>query len=105
MKECSLYDFDSSELFECISDTKVTLKNNNMEYRNIFYKIERIKNKYPNIREILEDQKAHKLSFPECEALVKVVDLFYDLLKFEEYEIFLLGGRECCNYFSRMGVL
>ena len=64
MKECSLYDFDSSELFECISDTKVALKNNNMEYRNIFYKIERIKNKYPNVREILEDQKAHKLSFP-----------------------------------------
>lgn len=105
MKKYELYDIDSTELFECINDTKIDLKNNNMEYRDKFYKIERLKNKYPKIREILEDEIAHELTLDESEALVKIVNLYYDLFRMEEYEIFLVGGRECIGYLSKIGVL
>ena len=105
MKNCKLYDIDSPELFECMENVKLDLKNNNDEYKEIFRKIEKIKNKYPNIRGVLEDEKVCEMTLKEVKALLESINLYRDLLRIEMYEIFLFGGRWCFEYLRRIGVM
>ena len=105
MKNNKLYDMDSVELAECIENLKLDLKKNNDTYKEISEKIEDIKEKYPILRGILEDEKASKLSEEEGKALLKLINLWRKLISFEQYETFLLGGRECFGYLKRINVL
>lgn len=105
MKEYSLYDIESIELYECIEHMKIELKKNNTEYRELFDKIEEIKYEYPNIRGILEDEKTDKLSLDESKALLKTINLYRELFRIEQYHIFLLGGGECFEYLRKIGVI
>lgn len=105
MKMFDLYDVDSVELFECIENAKQDLQKNNDEYKEIFRKIEKIKEKYPNIRGILEDEKVIQMSALECSEFVKCINLYRDLLKIEQNEIFFLGGKWCFEYLRRIDVL
>lgn len=105
MKECFLYEMDSIEFCEAISELKCSLKNNNQEYKNIFYKIERIKTKYPVVRNILEDEEVSQMSLEESSALLKVINLYRDLFRIEEYEIFCMGCRENFGYLRRIEVI
>lgn len=105
MKKSSLYDMESVELFECMENIKRDLKTNNKEYRDLFTKIERFKNKYPNIRGILEDERITEITLEESKGLVETINLYRDLLKIEQYEIFLFGGREMYNYFKSVGII
>ena len=105
MKMFDLYDVDSVELFECMENAKLDLKKNNDEYKDISRKIEKIKEKYPNIRGILEDEKVTQMSALECSELVNCINLYRDLLRIEQNEIFFLGGRWCFEYLRRIGVV
>lgn len=105
MKKINLYDIESVELFECMENLKLDLKKQNTEYKEIFDKIEKIKIKYPNIRGILEDEKICELTLEESKALLETINLYRDLLKLEQYEVFLLGGHECFGYLKRIKVL
>lgn len=105
MKECFLYDVDSIEFCEAISQLKCDLKNNNQVYRDIFYKIERMKMKYPVVRNILEDEEASQMNLEESLALLKVINLYRELFRMEEYEIFYLGCRENFGYLRRIEVI
>lgn len=105
MKNDKLYDMDSIELSECIGNLKLELKRNNATYKENFEKIENIKEKYPNIRGILEDEKSSKLSDEEGNELLKLVNLYRNLISIEQYNIFLLGGHECFEYLKRIDVL
>ena len=83
----------------------IILKTNNKEYRDLFTKIERFKNKYPNIRGILEDERITEMTLEESKGLVETINLYRDLLKIEQYEMFLFGGREMYNYFKSVGII
>lgn len=105
MKNCKLYDMDSIELTECIGSLKLDLKKNNAEYKQISEKIEDLKEKYPTIRNFLEDEKSSKLSHEESKAFLEIISLYRKLISLEQYEVFLLGGRECFGYLKRIKVL
>ena len=105
MKKSSLYDMESVELFECMENIKRDLKASNKEYRNLFIRIERLKNKYPNIRGILEDERITEMTLEECKVLLETINLYRDLIKIEQYEMFLFGGREMYNYFKSVGII
>lgn len=105
MKKSSLYDMESVELFECMENIKRDLKASNKEYRNLFAKIEILKNKYPNIRGILEDERITEMTLEECKVLLETINLYRELLKIEQYEMFLFGGREMYNYFKSVGII
>lgn len=102
MKNCKLYDMDSIELTECIGSLKLDLKKNNSEYKEISEKIEDLKEKYPTIRNFLEDEKSSKLSDEEGKAFFEVISLYRKLISVEQYEVFLLGGRECFEYLRKI---
>ena len=101
----SLYDLDSIELFECIEHLKLELKKDNLEYKEIFDKIEKIKDQYPVVRGILEDEKIDEISLEESKALLKAVNWYRDLLRIEQYHIFFLGGKETYCYFKKLGII
>ena len=106
MKKCSfLYDKESVELLEYMENIKRDLKANNTEYKELFSKIERLKNKYPNIREVLEDERITEMTLEESKGLMETINLYRELLKIEQYEIFLFGGREMYNYFKSVGII
>lgn len=105
MKKINLYDIESVELFECMENLKLDLKKQNTEYKEIFNKIEKLKIKYPNIRGILEDEKICELTLEESKALLEAINLYRDLLKLEQYEVFLLGNRECFEYLKKIKVV
>ena len=105
MKNCKLYDIDSPELFECMENVKLNLKNNNDEYKEIFRKIEKIKNKYPNIRGVLEDEEICEMTIDEVKSLLESINLYRDLLRIEMYEMFWFGSRSCFEYLRKINVL
>ncbi len=105
MKNEKLYSIDSIELFECIENLKLELKKNNAEYKDLFEKIEKIKDKYSNIRGVLEDEKICEMTLEESKELLKAINLYRDLIRIEQYEIFLLGGGECFEYLKKIDVL
>ncbi len=102
MKNYKLYDMDSVELTECIGNLKLELKKSNTEYKEISEKIEDMKEKYPTIRNFLEDEKASKLSDEEGKAFLELINLYRKLISVEQYEVFLLGGHECFGYLKKI---
>lgn len=102
MKNYKLYDMDSIELTECIGNLKLDLKKNNVEYKEISEKIEDIKEKYPTIRNFLEDEKSSKLSDEEGKVFLELINLYRKLISLEQYEVFLLGGSECFGYLKKI---
>lgn len=105
MKNYTLYNMDSIELTECIGNLKLELKKNNSEYKDLSEKIEKIKDKYQNIRGFFEDEKYSKLSDEEAKSLLELINLYRKLISCEQYEIFLLGGHECYGYLKKIKAL
>ncbi len=105
MKNYKLYDIDSVELTECIGNLKLELKKSNTEYKEISEKIEDMKEKYPTIRNFLEDEKASKLSDEEGKAFLELINLYRKLISVEQYEVFLLGGHECFGYLKKINAV
>lgn len=105
MEDFELFNLDSTELYECISSAKIKLKNTNANYKELYRKLEKIKDKFPNIRGILEDEQHSELTLEESENLLKVINLYRDILEMEQYEIFFLGGKETYNFFKKIDIL
>ncbi len=105
MEDFKLFNLDSTELYECISSAKIKLKNTNANYKELYRKLEKIKDKFPNIRGILEDEQYSELTLEESENLLKVINLYRDILEMEQYEIFFLGGKETYNFFKKVDIL
>lgn len=105
MKNEKLYNIESIELFECMENLKLELRKNNAEYKELFENIEEIKDKYPNIRGVLEDEKICEMTLEESKELLKTINLYRDLSRIEQYEIFLLGGKECFGYLKKIKVV
>ena len=97
-KELKLYDIDSIELYELIDSSRIKLKRNNLEYKNLYEQFHKIMNNYPNLQLILEDEETLELNKEECKMLQKLNSLYMQMCDFEEREIFFLGARKYRNY-------
>ncbi len=100
-----LFDLESQELNDCINGVDYELRHNNSEVIEICRKIERLKNKFPKIREIFEEDDIFPLNYKESEALKQTIDLYRELIQQKYYGIFFRGGRECHNYYKKMGII
>ena len=105
MEELKLYDIDSGELNELIDSKRIDLKNKNLEYKNLTEKVSAIKEKYPNILSLLEDNEVENLNKEECKNLQKLLSLYSRMMDYEDREIFFLGARENYFYFKNLEIL
>ena len=97
MKDMKLYDIDSGELCELIDSKRIEIRNKNEDYKKLRNKVCEIKENYPNILALIEDNEIENLNKDECKKLQKLLSLYSRMMDYEDREIFFLGARE--NYF------
>ena len=105
MEDLKLYDIDSGELSELIDSRRIALRNKNEEYKKLRNKLCEIKEKYPNILALLEDNEVESLNNEECKNLQKLLSIYSRMMDYEDREIFLLGARENYFYFKNLEIL
>lgn len=105
MEELKLYDIDSGELNELIDSKRIELRNKNEDYKKIRNQVCEIKEKYPNILSLLEDNEVENLNKEECKNLQNLLSLYSRMMDYEDREIFFLGARENYFYFKNLEIL
>ena len=105
MEEIKLYDIDSGELNELIDSKRIELRNKNEDYKKIRNQVCEIKEKYPNILSLLEDNEVENLNKKECKNLQKLLSLYSRMMDYEDREIFFVGARENYFYFKNLEIL
>lgn len=105
MEELKLYDIDSGELNELIDSKRIELRNKNEDYKKIRNQVCEIKEKYPNILSLLEDNEVEDLNKEECKNLQKLLSLYSRMMDYEDREFFFLGARENYFYFKNLEIL
>lgn len=105
MEDMKLYDIDSGELSELIDSRRIALKTKNEEYANLRKHVCEIKENYPNILVLLEDNEVESLNIEECKYLQKLLSLYLRMADYEDGEIFFLGARENYFYFKNLELI
>ena len=105
MEDLKLYDIDSGELSELIDSRRIALRNKNEEYKKLRNQLCEIKEKYPNILALLEDNEVESLNNEECKNLQKLLSIYSRMMDYEDREIILLGARENYFYFKNLEIL
>ena len=105
MEELKLYDIDSGELNELIDSKRIELRNKNEDYKKIRNQVCEIKEKYPNILSLLEDNEVEDLNKEECKNLQKLLSLYSRMMDYEDREFFFLGSRDNYFYFKNLEIL
>ncbi len=105
MEDMNLYDIDSGELSELIDSIRIALRTKCEEYEKLRKQVCEIKEKYPNILALLEDNEVGNLNAVECKNLQKLLSLYSRMMDFEDREIFFLGARENYFYFKNLELI
>lgn len=105
MEDIKLYDINSGELSELIDSRRIALRTKNKEYEKLRKQICEIKENYPNILALLEDNEIENLNTEECKYLQKLLSLYSRMMDYEDREIFLLGARENYFYFKNLELI
>lgn len=90
---------------EYFSSICVDLRKSNKEYQELIKKKEAILNKYPKLRDFLENQKRDTLTKEEVQGLAEYLDIRSDQVVMEEMEIMYHGMYEAYVLFKRMNIL
>ncbi len=83
-----------NEISDYFEEQKYRNLKKNKEYDKIRHKIEEIKNKYPRVREFLEDDKIEQLTKKEMKAILDITELQNDRAMYEADEMLKIGLRE-----------
>ena len=105
MEDMKLYDIDSGEISELIDSRRIALRTKNLEYANLRKQVCKIKEDFPNILALLEDNEVENLNTEECKYLQKLLSLYSRMTDFEDREIFFLGARENYFYFKNVELI
>ena len=105
MEDMKLYDIDSGELCELIDSRRIALRTKCEEYEKLRKQVCDIKENYPNILALLEDNEVENLNTEECKYLQKLLSLYSRMMDFEDREIFFLGARENYFYFKNLELI
>ena len=105
MEDMKLYAVDSGELSELIDSRRIALRTKCEEYENLRKQVCEIKEKYPNILTLLEDNDVEILNTEECKYLQKLISLYSRMMDYEDREIFFLGARENYFYFKNLELI
>ncbi len=88
-----------------IDSRRVALRTKNEKYEKIRKKVSEIKEKYPNILALLEDNQVESLNTEECKNLQKLLSLYSKMTDYEDRKIFFLGARENYYYFRNLDLI
>ena len=88
-----------------IDSRRVALRTKNEKYEKLRKKVSEIKEKYPNILALLEDNQVESLNTEECKNLQKLLSLYSKMTDYEDREIFFLGARENYYYFRNLDLI
>lgn len=69
MNEYELFNTETIDIDELIDKAKVTLRNKNVEYKNLLGEVADIKINYPNLQMISEDTDDISLTKSDCKML------------------------------------
>ena len=105
MEDMKLYDIDSGELSELIDSRRIALRTKNLEYANLRKQVCKIKEDFPNILALLEDNEIENLNTEECKYLQRLLSLYSRMMDYEDREIFFLGARENYFYFKNLELI
>ena len=105
MEEMKLYGIDSGELSELIDSRRIALRTKCEEYANLRKQVCKIKEDFPNILALLEDNEVENLNTEECKYLQKLLSLYSRMKDYEDIEIFFLGARENYFYFKNLQLI
>lgn len=78
---------------------------NREDYKEIIDKIHAVYDKYPNVREFIEDEKPMNFGQEETDAFIELFNLYDSLKIIELLEAFKLGGKEAYIFFEEQGML
>lgn len=73
------------------SDIFIDLKNKNSNYSTLLDEKEKILDKYPNLRDVIENDKIMQLSEEEIQGFIKLHNLWFDTKILEDHAIYLKG--------------
>lgn len=88
MEDMKLYDIDSGELCELIDSKRIELRNKNKDYKKLRNKVCEIKENYPNILALIEDNEVENLDKEEGKNLQKLLSLYSRMMDYEDREVF-----------------
>ena len=91
-----------NEFFNCHVKDKLSKRE---DYKVIMDKIHDIYEKYPKIREFIEDEIPMNFEKEETEAFIELYKCNDSLKIIELLEVFKLGGREAYIFFEEQGML
>ena len=98
----SLFNQYTESFIEYFEEYKVKKLLKRSDYKEILQKIANIKNKYPQIRKILEDFEIIDITDKEKEMILEILNLEEELRTIELKEAFKLGLKEAYIYFDEM---
>lgn len=105
MEDMKLYDIDSGELSELIDSRRIALRTKCQDYEKLRKQVCDIKEIFPNILALLEDNEVESLNSEECKYLQKLLSLYSRMMDYEDREIFFLGARENYFYFKNLELI
>lgn len=100
----TFFERNRGAFIEFISQTSVELFNSDKEYKKIAKENNELLNKYPKLREIIDNNEVNGINQEECKAFSRVIDNKIQLKMREYEEIFFKGYKEACFHFKKMGI-
>ena len=105
MEDMKLYDIDSGQLSELIDSRRIVLRKKCEDYEKLRKQVCDIKENFPNILALLEDNEVESLNSEECKYLQKLLSLYSRMTDYEDREIFFLGARDNYFYFKNLELI
>ena len=90
----SIFNPNLNEITDYFEEKKYKSLKANSEYQKIATEIEKIKTKFPKIREFIEDDEITEFTQEESKSLLKIIRLNDDRAMYEENEMFKIGLKE-----------
>lgn len=87
------------------SDIFVALKNKDQIYSKLLDEKEKILDKYPNLRNVIENDNAMQLSEEEITGLIELHNLWFDTKAMEDHAIYLKGIESGYLIFKKIGLI
>lgn len=90
---------------EYFSNVFVDLRENDKEYQELLSRKEEVLNKYPRLREVLENKHNYSLNSDEIQGLIEYLDIMGDKSIIEEITLMFRGMGEAYVLFKRINII
>lgn len=83
-----------NEIFDFFEDEKQKRLKTNQEYQKVNQDIENIKDKYPKVKDFMQNEKIDNLSKEELKAILEIIEMYENRAMYEANEMLKIGLRE-----------